>query len=123
MTHYLDDILMVMGDNRSCMCLVSAAMHAKGYRVCDKSVLEPTTWVKWLGTKVDLEALTISNNVSIVTRLFACFVILWGRYVSAKDLMQVVGLIGWLGTPATGNLPFLGGGGVKTPSIAAGRTG
>ena len=25
--------------------------------------------------------------------------------------MRVVGLIGWLGNPATGHLPFLGGGG------------
>ena len=78
--HYLDDILVVMEDKRewlrSYMRLVLAAMHAKCYRVSDKSVLEPTTWVKWLGKEVDLEAPTISHNISIVTRLFACFVVL-----------------------------------------------
>ena len=105
------------------MRLVLAAMHAKGYRVSGKSVLEPTTWVKWLGKEVVFEAVTISNNTSIVTWLFACFVVFWGRHVFAKDLMRVVGLFGWLGTPATGHLPFLGGGGVTTPSIGAGRTG
>ena len=29
--------------------------------------------------------------------------------VSKKDLMRIVGLIGWLGTPATGHVPFFGG--------------
>ena len=112
--HYLDDLLVVMEDDprwlRSCMRLVSAAMRGKGYQVSDKSVLEPATWVKWLGKEVDLEGLSVSNTQAIVTRLIACLIVMWGRYVSKKDIMRIVGLIGWLGTPATGHLPFLGGG-------------
>ena len=84
-------------------------MRAKGYQVSDKSVLAPTTWVKRLGKEVDLDALSISNNISVITRIIACLVVLWGGYVSSKDFMRVVGLIGWLGTPARGHLPFLGG--------------
>ena len=111
--HYLDDLLVVVENDpswlRSCMRPVSAAMRGKGYQISDTSVLEPATWVKWLGKEVDLESLCISNNKSIVTRLFACLIVTWGRFVSAKDVMRIVGLIGWLGTRATGYLPFLGG--------------
>ena len=91
------------------MQLVSAAMWGKGYQVSDKSVLEPATWVKWLGKEVDLDCLSVSNTQAIVTRLIACLIVTWGRYFSKKDIMRIVGLIGWLGTPATGHLPFLGG--------------
>ena len=91
------------------MQLVSAAMRGKGYQVSEKSVLEPATWVKWLGKEVDLEGLSVSNTQAIVTRLIACLIVTWGKYVSKKDIMRIVGLIGWLGTPATGHLPFLGG--------------
>ena len=112
--HYPDDLLVVMENApdwlRSCMRLVSAAMRGKGYQVLEKSVLEPATWVKWLGKEVDLEGLSVANTQAIVTRLIACLIITWGRYVSKKDVMRIVGLIGWLGTPATGHLPFLGGG-------------
>ena len=111
--HYLDELLVVMENDpgwlRSCLQLVFAAMRGKGYQVSEKSVLEPATWVKWLGKEGDLEYLSISNTQAIVTRLIACLIVTWGRCVSKKDLMRIVGLIGWLGTPATTHLPFLGG--------------
>ena len=51
--HYPDDLSVVMENDpvwlRSCMQLVFAAMRGKGYQVSEKSVLEPTTRVKWLG--------------------------------------------------------------------------
>ena len=53
------------------MRLVSAAMQGKGYQISDMRVLERATWVKWLGKE---ESLYISNNTSIVTKLFACLV-------------------------------------------------
>ena len=111
--HYLDDLLVVMENDPgwlpSCVQLGSAAIRDKGYQVSEKSVLEPATWVKWFGKKLDLESVSISNTQAIVTRLIACLVVTWGRYVSTKDLMRIVGLIGWLGTLATGHLPFVGG--------------
>ena len=90
------------------MQLVCAAMRGKGYQVSEKCVLEPATWVKWLGKVVDLEGLSIANTQAIVTKLIACLIVTRGRYVSKKDIMRIVGLIGWLGTRATGHLPFLG---------------
>ena len=81
--HYLNDLLVVMVNDpswlRSCMQLVAAAMRGKGYHVSEKSVLEPATWVKWLGKEVDLEYLSISNTHAIVTRLIACLIVTWGR--------------------------------------------
>ena len=123
--HYLDYLLVVMENDpgwlRSCMQLVSAVLRGKGYQVSEKSVLEPATWVKWLGKEVDLDCLSISNTQAIVTRLIACLIVTWGRYVSKKDIMRIVGLVGWLGTPATGHLPFLGGSIVRSTGV--GRTG
>ena len=111
--HHLDDALVVVEDNapwlQSCMAMVSRVMQAKGYQVLDKSILAPTTWVKWSGKEVDLDSMSISNSISVVTRIIACLTVLWGECVSAKDLMRVIDLIGWLGTPAKGHLPFLGG--------------
>ena len=111
--HYLDDVLVVMENNcdwlRQCMRLVSAVMVSKGYKVSDKSVLEPTDFVKWLGKEVDLLALSIANAALVIAKLVACLVITWGSYVPHKTLMRIVGLIGWLGTLATCHLPFLGG--------------
>ena len=92
------------------MQLVSPAMQGTGYQVSEKSVLESANWVKWLGKEVHLDYLSVSNTQAIVIGLIACLIVTWGRYVSKKDIMRIVGLIGWLGTPATGHLPFLGGG-------------
>ena len=83
---------------RQCMRLVSAVMVSKGSQVSDKSVLEPTDFVKWLGKEVDLSALSIANATSVVAKLVACLVITWSSYVSHKTLMRMVGLIGWLVT-------------------------
>ena len=58
---------------------------------------------------MDLSALSIANATTVVAKLVACLVITWGSYVSHKTLMRIMGLIVWLGTPATGHLPFLGG--------------
>ena len=69
--HYLDDVLVVMENSceglRACMQLVSQVMVAKGYLVSNKSVLSPTTYVKWLSKEVDLDVLSISNTISVLT--------------------------------------------------------
>ena len=88
--------------------LASKVMVTKGYRVSNKSVLSPTSYVKWLGKEVDLDALWISNTISVITRLVARLVVIYSKHISAKHLMSIIGLICQLGTPATGRLPFLG---------------
>ena len=85
-------------------------MTAQGCKVSDKSVLELATFVNWLGTEVDLDCLSMSNSITIWTRLVACLIVHRNKYVPVKGLARIVGFIGWMGTPATGHIPFFWGG-------------
>ena len=67
------------------------------------------TFVKWLGKGIDLDHLSISNALMVLTRMVPCLVVIWDGYVSIKGLMRIVGLIGWRWSLAKGPLPLPGG--------------
>ena len=112
--HYLDDVLVVREGSpqwlRDCMQWLAKFMEAEGYLVSPKSVLKPSKVVKWPGKEVDLVAFTISNLLALTVRIIAYLIKVFDGVLSIKDLQCIMGLINWMATPATGHLPFFGGG-------------
>ena len=97
---------------------MAAGLHAvagkiqgsRGVPCFSKSVLEPWKVVKWLGKQVDLMHFSISNSLALQVRIIGYLIKIFDSLISVKDLPRVMGLINWMATPATGHLPFLGGG-------------
>ena len=110
--HYLDDLLFLGRDGvvvgkvaRRARSLLVAA----GFIISDKSVLEPTQHIPWLGKEFNLVEGVISNSEGSLAMAVAKWLVLGTGMCTIKLLRSTLGKLRWLGMPHMLMSPFLAG--------------
>ena len=84
---------------------VMAVLIAAGIVISAKSMLEPGSRAKWFGKVVDVQQLTIQNDMLLLAKVLAALINGWELTVHTAILR----LLNWVATPKKGHLPFLAG--------------